>query len=367
MTEPELNQETLKEMLYYRQSTGELLWRIDKGRMKVGDVAGSIYSKDGRVLRVNVIILCQSYKAEDLIWLYVTGEFPKSEIYHQDGDKTNNRFTNLSYEKPIKAIRLKRKHEITQELLKEYIHYDKDNGTFIWKKRISIKTKIGTDATSGHSYNRKEIYIFGHNYKTDKIAWLYSYGELPRGKVRHKNLNEFDDRLENLTLSHFIGEITQDMLKKMVKYDPDTGEFFKYVHHANGTCSLKRLGTGDINKYQQINCGGVNYRGHRLAWFYMYGEWPDDFIDHINGLRGDNRISNLRDVPPEANSRNRKIGKDNTSGFMGVRRYDCGWRAEIVYEGKTYHLGTHSDVHSAVQARLAAERDFGFHENHGKR
>lgn len=107
---------------------------------------------------------------------------------------------------------------------------------------------------------------------------------------------------------------------------------------------------------------------HRLAWLYTYGHWPIDQIDHINGIRDDNRICNLREVNNQQNQMNAKKRFDNTSGKTGVCYFsrDNNWRSTIVFKGKSHHLGYFETKEEAILAREEAEVRFGFSERHGK-
>jgi len=98
------------------------------------------------------------------------------------------------------------------------------------------------------------------------------------------------------------------------------------------------------------------------------GAWPPDQIDHVNGVRTDNRIENLRSVTHAENGRNQAIPRNNTSGVMGVARRTRGkkWHAQIKVGGKQIHLGSFDDKDEAIAARAAADIEHGFHENHGR-
>lgn len=129
---------------------------------------------------------------------------------------------------------------------------------------------------------------------------------------------------------------------------------------------------GNIMKigYRKIKAGGKDLYAHRIAWYMTYGRIPKGGqIDHINGSRADNRIENLREVTNQENHKNRKKPSDNTSGVVGVT-WDKGskkWRADIKVDCKNKYLGMFDDFDEAAKAREAAEKDLGFHHNHGKR
>ena len=114
---------------------------------------------------------------------------------------------------------------------------------------------------------------------------------------------------------------------------------------------------------------GVNYLAHRVMYALAYGRWAAGEVDHINGDRTDNRPENLRDVPKVLNARNAKRAANNTSGATGVmlRKRDSKWIATIRMFGKTHYFGAYQDFFDAVAARKAAEAEFGFHPNHGRK
>ncbi len=100
----------------------------------------------------------------------------------------------------------------------------------------------------------------------------------------------------------------------------------------------------------------------------VHDEWPRDQIDHINGVRTDNRIGNLRSVTSRENSRNLKLPTNNTSGRIGVMwsGRDSKWLAVIQVDGGKKHLGYFDNFEDASNARKAAELKYDFHENHGR-
>jgi hypothetical protein len=104
----------------------------------------------------------------------------------------------------------------------------------------------------------------------------------------------------------------------------------------------------------------------------MKGKWPKDQIDHKNGIRNDNRIDNLDDVSCEKNLRKQKLRYDNTSGVTGVSNWitknGCEiWSAYIYTNGKKKDLGHFDNLEDAIKARKAADKKYGFHEDHGKK
>ena len=105
--------------------------------------------------------------------------------------------------------------------------------------------------------------------------------------------------------------LTQSDLKRHFHYDPETGVFTR----------LSRKGShGSYDKYGYLilKINKRQYKAHRAAWLYVYGEWPTDNIDHLNRNRKDNRIANLRDVPQSVNCKNTTRVPNPDTGVVGV-------------------------------------------------
>lgn len=117
----------------------------------------------------------------------------------------------------------------------------------------------------------------------------------------------------------------------------------------------------NTNGYFQGTVLKENLLAHRIVWAHYYGEWPDYELDHINRIKTDNRIENLRKADRSINNKNRKLGKNNTSGCKGVEQRKSGrWRASIGHQGKRINLGTFETFDEAVAARRAAEIKYGY-------
>lgn len=152
-------------------------------------------------------------------------------------------------------------------------------------------------------------------------------------------------------------ELTQDDLKARLNYDPDTGEFTWLVIKGNIN-KEGRAGTLGPDGYLQIKVNWRSYKAHRLAWLYIHGEFPEQYIDHINGDRTDNRISNLRQASMAENHQNRAINKSNTSGFIGVifRKDMNKYQARIKVDRKEKYLGLYDTAELAFEAYKEAKR-----------
>lgn len=92
-----------------------------------------------------------------------------------------------------------------------------------------------------------------------------------------------------------MSKLTQEVLKSLLYYDPETGIFVWLVTRQRSPAG-KEAGGYDEKGYRRICVNGTKVRAHRLAWLYMTGEWPEDQLDHINGLKDDNRFVNLREA-----------------------------------------------------------------------
>lgn len=155
---------------------------------------------------------------------------------------------------------------------------------------------------------------------------------------------------------------------KPVTSDSLPGIKAKYLKMRNSRFAGKEAGHYcQINGYNSIRIFGRLFRAHRIIWFLAYGEWPQ-YIDHINGNRADNRITNLRNVTHTDNHRNMPLPKNNKTGVIGVR-YDkkrkC-YIAEITLNRKNKRIGSFSSLEDAARARAEYEKKHGFHPNHGR-
>lgn len=263
----------------------------------------------------------------------------------------------------MEKIAMKATPSLTADRLREVLHYDPETGVFTWKVKTCRKVIPGSVAgrlsTQGHRY----IGLFGQSYLATRLAWLYVYREWPDRCVVHLNYVTDDNRIANLRLSERHSReapITADLLRDLLDYDPETGAFTWKVR--NGIC-FPGDKAGAVNKhrgYEYIGLANRRLLSHRLAWLYVYGEWPEGQIDHINRVKTDNRIANLRLATQSENGQNTKLSRSNKSGHKGVIWYkrDQNWRAFLTIEKKVLHLGYFQNLDDAVAARKAAEAQY---------
>lgn len=161
--------------------------------------------------------------------------------------------------------------------------------------------------------------------------------------------------------------LTANELSKYLFYNTSTGEFLWTKSPAIRIKAGQSAGRICHNGYREIGFKKKLYRAHRLAWLLSYGEWPNEEVDHINGNRADNSLSNLRSVTRRENCKNIKLKPGHASGVIGVRFHAQRdkWQAQITVDGKNFHLGYFHTKEPAILARKAAEEKYGFHPNHG--
>lgn len=153
-------------------------------------------------------------------------------------------------------------------------------------------------------------------------------------------------------------ELTAEYLRSILHYDRETGIFTWKV------LTSSRIKLGDVagsqngQGYLQVKLQSRLYLAHRLAWLYMHGAWPKDQLDHVNRVRTDNRIANLREATNKQNHQNKSKHSNNTSGHPGVcwNKQRSKWVARIKHDYKDIHLGYFENLEDAIAARKAAEK-----------
>ena len=151
--------------------------------------------------------------------------------------------------------------------------------------------------------------------------------------------------------------MNQELLKSILNYNPDTGEFIWAKRNGKMKEGAKAGAVTTIG-YVYIMYKGKGYCAHRLAWMYMHGDDMPQTIDHINGIRDDNRLCNLRPATMAQQHENKKIPVNNKSGYIGVSWYnrEKKWVARIKVNKKQHNIGYFDDVHQAAEAYKKAKR-----------
>ena len=141
--------------------------------------------------------------------------------------------------------------------------------------------------------------------------------------------------------------VTQRRLLELLHYNPDTGVFTWRCGNRAG----KRAGSNSEG-YRLIRADGRLYRASRLAWLYVHGRWPDEQMDHINGNRADDRMSNLRPATAQQNCANlHGANKGSATGILGVSLAHNGkYRVRAGKDGKHFRVGTFATLEDAERA-----------------
>lgn len=156
--------------------------------------------------------------------------------------------------------------------------------------------------------------------------------------------------------------LTQTLLRERLHYDPETGVFTRRVADGKSRWKAGQV-AGSASKhlgYVEIGVLGKSFWAHRLVWLHVHGCWPAAgmHIDHINGVKSDNRLANLRLVTEAVNRRNRvKPQKHGTSGYLGVywHKVNRTWIAQITYAGTVNYIGSFETAKAASDAYFAAK------------
>jgi hypothetical protein len=161
--------------------------------------------------------------------------------------------------------------------------------------------------------------------------------------------------------------ITQAELKELLNYDVDTGIFTWKIKYCRKVKVGSVVGSPDKDGYIRVRINGKDYKCHRLAWMYVYNNFPVGKLDHINGIKNDNRICNLRLANNEQNAFNAKLRTDNTSGFKNVcwNRTFKKWQVSLSINKKQTTIGYFDDIELAdlvaTEARNKHHKEFVRH------
>ena len=158
--------------------------------------------------------------------------------------------------------------------------------------------------------------------------------------------------------------LTAELVRELLHYDPDTGRFAWRLGRFGTRGAGGRAGYADPRGYRKICVEGRQYWEHRLVWLYVNGMWPSDQIDHVNGIKGDNRIANLREATVSENGSNqRQARSDNKTGLLGVswNKQHKKFVAKIDLAGKRSNLGYFPTAEEGHAAYLKAKRELHSH------
>lgn len=151
-------------------------------------------------------------------------------------------------------------------------------------------------------------------------------------------------------------DITQELLKRLFSYDGETGLFTRLEVKSRKYKPGSIAGSLSCERHQKIIIRYKKYYIHHLAWLYVYGDWPESSIDHINGDPTDNRIDNLRTATHSQNLLNRSKQSNNKSGYKNVSwsKVMGAWEVRMRINKKTKIIGFFDDVIKANEAAISA-------------
>jgi len=265
---------------------------------------------------------------------------------------------------------------ITQDYLKSILNYDPETGDFTWLETRNQMAKKGSVAgyielsTKGKKYRR--IIIDRKKYIAHNLAVFYMTGSWPEKKVVHRDSDGVNNIWDNLLAIEHNDVLTQEYLKELLSYNKESGDFIWLVPYGPMVKKGDVAGTikdgGSGKKYLTIRINRRGYSAHRLACFYVNGEWPENEVDHQDGNGLHNWWDNLELATHTENQRNRRLNKNNKSDVCGVHfeKSRNKWVASIRGNDRQIKLGRHKDKFEAICMRKSAENKFNYHENHGQ-
>lgn len=250
----------------------------------------------------------------------------------------------------------------TKEQIEAKYHYDGEKLVFAHDSGRYGKYAAGTQAGSVARNGVRMIQLDGRHHQAHQLIWTLVHGLWPGRPIRHKNGCLDDNRIVNLEMDGLArgkrsGRVDVERLRELLYYAPCSGAFTWKCSPRNRTLPGDVAGCRNDSGYEIVVIDQQKIRLHHAAWAMTYGAMPSGKIDHINGVRHDNRIANLRLATHAQNMQNTALRKDSTSGVKGVHfRKDTGkYSAQITVDGKAIFLGCFDSLEAARNARLRAE------------
>lgn len=247
----------------------------------------------------------------------------------------------------------------------ELFNYCQETGTLRWRMSVGSRAREGDIAGTKTAKGYVCVRVDGRLLLVHQVAWVIVYGSMPSGVISHLNGDNTDNRLANLATT------TRKVVARTLKAPPLNAENVRQVfEYKNGGLFWRESLTGKsriagkeaghLNQdgYVVIQVATKGIGAHRIVWLMHHGAWPTGEIDHLNSIRHDNRIENLRDVAHITNSENRRSSKiDSKTGVLGVTEFKGGkYRARIRTKGILVSLGIFDTAEQAHSAYVDAKR-----------
>ena len=157
-------------------------------------------------------------------------------------------------------------------------------------------------------------------------------------------------------MTHKEEKLPIALIRDLFDYNASTGDLL-WKSPKGGVAKGREAGYINHYGYRRVGIQGMEHAAHRVVWAYHFGKWPDSEIDHLNGVRHDNRIDNLRDVSRRGNNQN-KVCHRRGNMFGATMRKDSfrrkPWQAQIVIDGKGVYIGSYATEQEAHEAYLKA-------------
>jgi 5-methylcytosine-specific restriction endonuclease McrA len=312
----------LRDVFGYDPDSGVLTWNAPVSRkLKVGQEAGCFHKSGRRIVNISGALVY----THCIAWYLHYGTWPEKHITHIDGDLANNSIANLRYANPATDLR--------------------------FTKILRRDSKSGFKGVSKHADNlySARIYINGKRINLGAFRTAEEASQAYRDAASKYFGWNFDEPASK----------SPDVADRLFSYDAENGSLIWRVSTSPRNKIGSPAGCTNSMGYRVVQFCGKTVYSHQIAWLMTYRVWPDHEIDHIDGNPSNNAISNLRAATRTENNRNTGIRSNNKLGAKGVLKHSDGrFRARIMVDRKTIHLGLFDTIEEAASAYAAASERY---------